>query len=66
MRPCRQSCQRVFLVFVLTICAAIPSLAAPITVTSLADDGSPGTLRGAIAAANPGDTINFSITARLR
>jgi hypothetical protein len=31
------------------------------TVTSLADDG-PGTLREAIAAASPGDTIDFSVS----
>ncbi|MES2657167.1 MAG: choice-of-anchor Q domain-containing protein [Verrucomicrobiota bacterium] len=35
--------------------------AAILTVTSLADAG-PGTLRGQIAAAAPGDTINFSVT----
>ncbi len=36
-------------------------IAATITVTSLADSG-PGSLRDAIAAAAPGDTINFSLT----
>ena len=36
-------------------------LAATITVTSI-DDGGPGSLRAAIAAANSGDTINFAIT----
>src|ERR1035441_8904545 len=32
------------------------------TVTSLADDGSPGTLRAAIAATPSGGTINFAVT----
>ena len=41
------------------ICAAITNLnAATVPVTSLADDGTPGTLRGALAAANDGDTID--------
>ncbi len=41
---------------------ASPTLAATDNVTSLADDGSPGTLRSIIAAAAPGDTIVFNVT----
>lgn len=48
--------------FVLTFCTALPSIAATITVTSLADDGSAGTLRSAIANATSGDTIVFAVT----
>jgi len=40
---------------------SVPSLAATLTVTSNADDGSPGTLRSVIAAAAPGDTIDFAV-----
>jgi hypothetical protein len=52
--------------FLLTLlCAAIASLqivrAAPITVTSTADSGA-GSLRQALADANDGDTIGFSVT----
>lgn len=42
---------------------ALPS--ATLTVTSLADSG-PGTLRDQVAAANPGDTIDFSVTGTIR
>jgi predicted outer membrane repeat protein len=47
-------------VFVLV--AALPGRAATLTVTSLADDATPGTLRTAIANAASGDTINFAVT----
>jgi len=46
----------------LVISTALPSLAATDTVTSLADDSSPGTLRSVIAAAGAGDTIVFGVT----
>jgi sugar lactone lactonase YvrE len=46
----------------LVLSTALPSLAATDTVTSLADDSSPGTLRSAIAAAAAGDTIVFGVT----
>jgi hypothetical protein len=49
-------------VSLLVLGAALPSLAATDTVTSLADDGSPGTLRAVMAVAAPGDTIVFSVT----
>ena len=49
-------------VSLLTLSAAVPGFAATDTVTSLADDGSSGTLRSVIAAAAPGDTINFSVS----
>lgn len=42
--------------------SALPMLAATEHVTSLADDGSPGTLRAVMAAAAPGDTIVFNVT----
>jgi hypothetical protein len=45
----------------MAVFSAVPAFAATITVTSLADSG-PGSLRAAIAAASPGDTINFSLT----
>lgn len=51
-----------FATTLLILCAALPGIAATRTVTSLADDGSPGTLRSMIAKANPGDTINFGVT----
>ena len=41
---------------------AWPSTAATTTVTSLADDNSPGTLRSVISAASPGDTVVFQVT----
>lgn len=44
------------------LAAALPGMAATDTVTSLADDGSPGTLRSVLAAASLGDTIVFSVT----
>jgi hypothetical protein len=40
--------------------AAVPAAAAEVTVTSTADSG-PGSLRAAIAAAQPGDTIAFGL-----
>jgi hypothetical protein len=45
----------------LAVFSAVPAFAAGITVTNQADSG-PGSLRDAIAAAAPGDTINFSLT----
>lgn len=55
----------VFLVLagsVLVIVASSASLAATDKVTSLADDGSSGTLRFVMASASPGDTIVFTVT----
>jgi hypothetical protein len=46
---------------VLAFSSASPVLAATLTVTNLNDSGS-GSLRQAIAAAAPGDTINFRVT----
>ena len=46
----------------LMLSAAVPGMAATLTVTSLADDGTPGTLRSIIGAAAPGDTINFNVS----
>jgi len=43
------------------VAVACPALAATITVTNINDDGA-GSLRAAIAAASPGDTINFALT----
>jgi len=39
---------------------------APATVTNLLDDGSPGSLRAVLAAAQSGDTINFAVTGTIR
>ncbi len=50
------------MVSLLVVGAALPTLAATDTVTSLADDGSAGTLRSVLAAAAPGDTIVFNVT----
>jgi len=47
---------------VFTLCAGAPAMAATLTVTSRADDGTPGTLRSVIGAANPGDIITFGVT----
>jgi predicted outer membrane repeat protein len=47
--------------FLVCVCAASASFAAVDQVTSLADNGLPGTLRTQIAAAVPGDTIVFSV-----
>jgi fibronectin-binding autotransporter adhesin len=44
----------------LILAATVSTSAATLTVTNLADTG-PGTLRDRIAAANPGDTINFGV-----
>ncbi|MGA3126538.1 MAG: right-handed parallel beta-helix repeat-containing protein [Candidatus Korobacteraceae bacterium] len=49
-------------VFALLLFAAVPALAATWTVTSLADDGSAGTLRYVLAETAPGDTVTFSVT----
>jgi fibronectin-binding autotransporter adhesin len=49
-------------VILLVAGSASPMLAATEHVTSLADDGSPGTLRAVMAAAAPGDTIVFNVT----
>ena len=49
------------LAIVLAICA-VPGMAASWTVTSAADDGTPGTLRSVIAAAASGDTITITAT----
>lgn len=57
----------------LSICLAVLSFglplatqAATLTVSSLADDGSPGTLRSQVAAAAAGDTIDFSVTGTIQ
>ena len=49
-------------VSLLALSAAVPGFAATDTVTSLADDGSAGTLRSVVAAAASGDTIAFSVS----
>jgi len=46
----------------LVLATSAPAAAATLTVTSLADDGSPGTLRSQLAAASPGDRIEFAVT----
>lgn len=46
----------------LVVGAASSALSATNTVTSLADDGSPGTLRSVMAASAAGDTIVFNVT----
>ena len=51
-----------FMLVIGTFLSALPAAAATTTVTSVADDGSAGTLRYAIANAASGDTINFSVT----
>lgn len=45
----------------LMLCASLPATAATRTVTSLADDGTAGTLRSTIGSALSGDTVNFSV-----
>src|SRR5262245_13652799 len=51
-----------FLTMTLAVAAVAPqAFATPLTVTSLADSGA-GTLRDRIAAALPGDTIQFGVT----
>jgi hypothetical protein len=51
-----------FLITTLTVAAISPrAFSAPLTVTSLADSGA-GTLRDRIAAALPGDTIQFGLS----
>ena len=57
----RRTRLRVFVPLVLAIFAALPAFGNTITVTNTGDSG-PGSLRDAIAAASPGDTINFSLT----
>ena len=52
---------RVFVPLVLALVAALPALGNTITVTNTSDSG-PGSLRAAIAAASPGDTIDFGLT----
>ena len=49
----------------LILLIATPAIAATHFVSSLADDGSPGTLRTTIAGAAPGDSIEFSVTGTL-
>jgi hypothetical protein len=46
---------------VMMLFSALPGMAATLTVTSLADDGSVGTLRYAIVTASPGDTVKFAV-----
>ena len=59
MQPGRRSGQLVLIACVAALLLAQRASAATINVTSNADDGSPGTLRAAIVAANPGDTISI-------
>lgn len=51
-----------FTLALLAVCAALPSMAATDTVTSLLDDGSAGTLRSVIANASAGDAIVIQVT----
>src|SRR6266566_2398174 len=52
----------VFLTTTLALAAVAPqAFSTPLTVTSLADSGA-GTLRDRIAAASPGDTIQFGLS----
>src|SRR5262249_50801542 len=46
--------------FVATLFVAAPALGATITVTSTGDSGL-GSLRNAVSAASPGDTVSFSV-----
>lgn len=48
--------------FLLSVLAAVSSPAATQIVTSLADDGSPGTLRSVLSTASAGDTVTFNVT----
>lgn len=48
-------------ILVCMLAAARPCAAAIWTVTSTADDGTPGTLRAALAGAADGDTIDFAL-----
>jgi len=57
-----QSARFALVVILLLLGTTLPAFAATDTVTSLADDGSAGTLRAVIAAAAPGDTIVFNVT----
>ena len=50
-----------FLILLILVGLAAPAGADTITVNST-DDSGPGSLRQAIADANPGDTINFAVT----
>lgn len=52
---------RVLPLVVLALCSVLPVFGATITVTNNLDSG-PGSLRQAIADANSGDTIDFSLT----
>jgi hypothetical protein len=52
---------RALVPFVLALFAALPAFGNTLTVTNTSDSG-PGSLRAAIAAASPGDTIDFSLT----
>src|SRR4051794_9802200 len=60
MKTIRLLPRRPFLLLCATMLALAPAgRAATITVTSTADAGA-GTLRSAVASANPGDTVNFA------
>ena len=51
---------RVVIPVLLVLLAAFPAFGSTLTVTSIADSGA-GSLRAAVAAAAPGDTINFNL-----
>ena len=53
---------RAVVITLMLLCSVLPSAATTLTVTSLADDGSPGTLRSTITSAAPGDVITFAVS----
>lgn len=60
-RKAQPSASYISLLILLAGCSALSLFGATLTVTNTNDSGA-GSLRDAIAAANPGDTINFSVT----
>lgn len=51
---------KIFFIFANVLFSSICTFAATLTVTSLADDGSSGTLRSVLASASEGDTVVFA------